>query len=110
LSAIATQFPHFFRLSFSLHPRLDPGFIRQIRFPIFIQPNLTNPALAISNFGTMATQSIDPAMAKILGQKYWNHFAIQLGHWNPMKVIIMDDEVFRQMATPVKIELAREMT
>ncbi|KAK0747267.1 hypothetical protein B0T21DRAFT_266520, partial [Apiosordaria backusii] len=57
----------------------------------------------------MATQSLDPAMAKILGQKYWNHFAIQLGHWNPMKVIIMDDEVFQLMATPVKIELAREM-
>ena len=48
-------------------------------------------------------------MAKILGQKYWNHFAIQLGHWNAMKVIIMDDEVFHEMATPVKIELAREM-
>jgi len=48
-------------------------------------------------------------MAKLLGQKYWNHFAIQLGHWNAMRVIIMDDEVFQQMAIPVKIELAREM-
>jgi hypothetical protein len=48
-------------------------------------------------------------MAKTLGQKYWNHFAIQLGHWNPMKVIIMDDEAFQLMAAPVKIELAREM-
>ena len=57
----------------------------------------------------MATQSLDPTMAKILGQKYWNHFAIQLGHWNPMKVIIMDDAVFQLMAAPVKIELAREM-
>jgi hypothetical protein len=54
-------------------------------------------------------QPLDPMMAKILGQKYWNHFAIQLGHWNAMKVIIMDDEVFHEMATPVKIELAREM-
>ncbi|KAK3904984.1 mat a-1 [Staphylotrichum tortipilum] len=57
----------------------------------------------------MATQTLDPAMAKILGQKYWNHFAIQLGHWNAMRVIIMDDKVFQQMAIPVKIELAREM-
>jgi hypothetical protein len=57
----------------------------------------------------MATQTLDPAMAKLLGQKYWNHFAIQLGHWNAMRVIIMDDEVFQQMAIPVKIELAREM-
>jgi hypothetical protein len=57
----------------------------------------------------MATQFFDPEMAKILGTKYWNHFAIQLGHWNPMKVIIMDDEVFRLMSYPVKIELAREM-
>ncbi|KAL2131988.1 hypothetical protein VTI74DRAFT_4320 [Chaetomium olivicolor] len=57
----------------------------------------------------MATQAVDPAMAKILGLKYWNHFAIQLGHWNTMKVIIMDDEVFRIMSIPVKIELARQM-
>lgn len=57
----------------------------------------------------MATQSMDPAMAKVLAKKYWNHFAIQLGHWNPMKVIIMDDSVFRLMPYPVKIELAREM-
>lgn len=48
-------------------------------------------------------------MAKLLGTKYWNHFAIQLGHWNPMKVIIMDDDVFRLMPYPVKTELAREM-
>jgi hypothetical protein len=51
----------------------------------------------------------DPAIAKILGQKYWNHFAIQLGHWNPMKVIIMDDELFREIHISVKIEIAREM-
>ncbi len=57
----------------------------------------------------MATQLNDPAMIKVLGQKYWNHFAIQLGHWNSMKVIIIDDETFRLMPFPVKIELAREM-
>lgn len=57
----------------------------------------------------MATQPMDPEMAKLLGTKYWNHFAIQLGHWNPMKVIIMDDDVFRLMPYPVKTELAREM-
>ena len=59
----------------------------------------------------MATppHDLDPAMARLLGQKYWNHFAIQLGHWNALKVIIMDDEVFDHMAIPVKIELAREM-
>lgn len=51
----------------------------------------------------------DPAIAKIIAQKYWNHFAIQLGHWNPMKVIIMDDDLFRQIHISVKIELAREM-
>jgi hypothetical protein len=51
----------------------------------------------------------DPAIAKVFGQKYWNHFAIQLGHWNPMKVIIMDDEMFRLIHISVKIELAREM-
>lgn len=56
------------------------------------------------------TQALDPAIAKVLGQKYWNHFAIQLGHWNAMKVIIMDDDVFRLMPIPVKIEVAREMT
>ncbi|EAQ91645.1 hypothetical protein CHGG_03580 [Chaetomium globosum CBS 148.51] len=52
----------------------------------------------------------DPAIAKALGQKYWNHLAIQLGHWNPMKVIIMDDEMFRLIHISVKIELAREMS
>ncbi|KAK4040704.1 mat a-1 [Parachaetomium inaequale] len=58
----------------------------------------------------LAAQALDPAMAKMLGQKYWNHFAIQLGHWNSMKVIIMDDEMFRIIPFTVKIELAREMT
>ncbi|SPQ19732.1 ffa8be09-dbc6-4133-8fed-5999793a66c9 [Thermothielavioides terrestris] len=57
----------------------------------------------------MATQPLDPAMAKLLGQKYWNHFAIQLGHWNHLKVIIMDEEDFRLMPLPVKVEVAREM-
>lgn len=57
----------------------------------------------------MSTQSFDPQMIRLVAQKYWNHFAIQLGHWNPMKVIIMDDQVFRIMPYPVKIELAREM-
>jgi hypothetical protein len=57
----------------------------------------------------LATQSPDPAMAKVLGHKYWNHFAIQLGHWNSMKVIIMDDEMFRLIPILVKIEIAREM-
>ncbi|KAL2172582.1 hypothetical protein VTG60DRAFT_4701 [Thermothelomyces hinnuleus] len=58
----------------------------------------------------LAAQSVDPAMAKLLGQKYWNHFAIQLGHWNSMKVIIMDNEMFRIIPFAVKIELAREMS
>ena len=58
----------------------------------------------------LAAQALDPAMAKMLGQKYWNHFAIQLGHWNSMKVIIMDGEMFRIIPFAVKIELAREMT
>ncbi|KAL2142881.1 hypothetical protein VTI28DRAFT_649 [Corynascus sepedonium] len=55
-----------------------------------------------------ATQSPDPVMAKILGRKYWNHFAIQLGHWNSLKVIIIHDEMFRHIPDSVKIEIARE--
>ncbi|KAJ4290083.1 hypothetical protein N0V88_006589 [Collariella sp. IMI 366227] len=58
----------------------------------------------------LATQSPDHTVAKVLGHKYWNHFAIQLGHWNSMKVIIMDDEMFRIIPILVKIEIAREMT
>ncbi|KAK4139336.1 mat a-1 [Dichotomopilus funicola] len=58
----------------------------------------------------IAAQLADPAMIKFLGAKYWNHFAIQLGHWNTMKVVIMDEEMFRLIPTAVKIEIAREMT
>lgn len=57
----------------------------------------------------METQLLHPAMAKLLGAKYWNHFSIQLGHWNPMKVIVMDEEMFRLIPDPAKVELAHEM-
>ncbi|KAL2015077.1 hypothetical protein VTK56DRAFT_6337 [Thermocarpiscus australiensis] len=58
---------------------------------------------------TQPTQPLHPEMAKLLGTKYWNRFAIQLGHWNPMKVIIMDDEMFQLIPNQVKVEIAREM-
>lgn len=57
----------------------------------------------------MATQTFDPETIKVMSKKYWNHLAVQLGHWNPLKVVIMDDETFRLMPYPVKIEVAQEM-
>jgi hypothetical protein len=58
----------------------------------------------------MAVQQYDDsAIAKYLGSKYWNHFAIQLGHWNSMKVIIMSGQMFKRIPDPAKAELATEM-
>ncbi|KAK4242061.1 hypothetical protein C8A03DRAFT_40626 [Achaetomium macrosporum] len=58
---------------------------------------------------TLVSSPMTPMMASVMAQKYWNHLAIQLGHWNKLKVIIMDDDMYQLMPIQAKIELAREM-
>ncbi|KAK4466726.1 mat a-1 [Cladorrhinum samala] len=51
----------------------------------------------------------DPSFTEFLTTKYWNHLAIQLGHWNPMRVIVMDQEMFNLMPDHTKMGVLREM-
>ncbi|KAK4232299.1 mat a-1 [Podospora fimiseda] len=54
-------------------------------------------------------EDTDPGFTKFLTNKYWNHLAIQLGHWNPMKVIVMDHEMFNFMPDHTKAGVLRAM-
>ncbi|KAK4183207.1 MAT+ sexual cell fertilization-promoting factor encoded by the FPR1 protein [Podospora australis] len=51
----------------------------------------------------------NPELTSILTSRYWNHFAIQLGHWNAMKVIIMDSEMFTLMPDHTKFGVLNMM-
>lgn len=52
---------------------------------------------------------LDPTFTGFLSTEYWNHLVIQLGHWNPMRVIIMDQEMFDLMPDHTKIGVLRQM-
>jgi hypothetical protein len=110
--------------------RLSAVTAQLLLFLIWIfHPITSNPQVLLATTDFIATISIDPIrgqqsvnmaatmlntpmnsmMARAMAMKYWNHLAIQLGHWNKLKVIIMDNVMYDLMPIQAKVELAREM-
>ncbi|VBB73642.1 MAT+ sexual cell fertilization-promoting factor encoded by the FPR1 gene [Podospora comata] len=47
-------------------------------------------------------EDANPGLTEVLTAKYWNHFSIQLGHWNTLKVIVLDAQMFSIMPDHTK--------
>ncbi|KAK4171468.1 high mobility group box-domain-containing protein, partial [Triangularia setosa] len=63
------------------------------------------------DFGSLhlLPDDINPKLTEILTAKYWNHFSIQLGHWNTLKVIVMDCQMFCLMPDHTKMGVLNTM-